>query len=155
MESSAPTPDVDRVRRVAEADPQAMFATSRRDGTIQASLIRAGVFDHPVTGRPTVAALLRGYTVKLRHLRRIPRATVLFRSPNAWVTVEGHVSIIGPVDGGEGYDPATFPALRRAVYTAAGGTPTAEWEQLMDDEQRALVFVEFDRVYSNTPRPVS
>ena len=41
MESSAPTPDVDRVRRVAEADAQAMFATSRRDGTIQASLIRA------------------------------------------------------------------------------------------------------------------
>jgi PPOX class probable F420-dependent enzyme len=155
VQPSPPTSDVERVRRVADADPQAMFATARRDGTIQASLIRAGVMDHPVTGRPTVAALLRGWSVKLRHLRRIPRATVLFRSPSAWVTVEGRTSLIGPEDGGEGYDPATFPALRRTVYTAAGGTPTEEWDRLMDDERRALVFVELDRVYSNTPRPGS
>jgi Pyridoxamine 5'-phosphate oxidase len=151
----APAPDVERVRRVADADHQAMFATARRDGTIQASLIRAGVFDHPLTGRPTVAALLRGNTVKLRHLRRIPRATVLFRSGGQWITVEGCTSLIGPEDRGEGYDPASFPELRRAVYRAAGGTPDEAWDRLMDEERRALVFVELERVYSNPPRPAS
>lgn len=145
--------DVERVRKVADADHQAAFSTSRRDGTIQASLIRAGVFEHPVTGRPTVAALLRGWTVKLRHLRRIPRATVLFRSPTQWVTVEGSTSLIGPVDKGEGYDPETFPELRRAVYRAAGGTPDEAWDRLMDQERRALVFVELERVYSNPAPP--
>jgi hypothetical protein len=157
MQSSAHEPTLaeqaERVRQVADADHQAMMATSRRDGTVQASLIRAGVFDHPVTGRPTVAALLRGYTVKLRFLRHTPRATVLFRSANAWVTVEGRTSLIGPEDQNEGYDRATFPELRRAVYRAAGGTPTEEWERLMEEERRALVFVELDRVYSNQSRP--
>jgi hypothetical protein len=154
--SSAPEPTLaekaERVRAVANTDPQAMMATSRRDGTIQASLIRAGVFDHPVTGRPTVAALLRGWTVKLRFLRRTPRATVLFRTPNAWITVEGRTSLLGPEDQNEGYDPATYPELRRAVYRAAGGTPTEQWERVMDEERRALVFVELDRVYSNETR---
>lgn len=153
--SAQPAPDVERVRRVADADHQAMFATVRRDGTIQASLIRAGIFDHPLTRRPTIAALLRGNTVKLRHLRRIPRATVLFRSSTAWVTVEGRTSLIGPEDKAGGYDPASFPELRRAVYRAAGGTPDEAWDRLMDEERRALVFVELERVYSNPSRPAS
>jgi hypothetical protein len=130
------------------------MATARKDGTIQASMIRAGLFEHPLTGRLTVAALLRGWTVKLRHLRARPWATVMFKAGNQWVTVEGRTSLIGPADPAEGYDFAGFPELRRAVYKAAGGTPTDEWEQLMDRERRALVFVELDRVYSNQTRPV-
>lgn len=146
--------DVERIRQVAAADPQGFMATARKDGTIQASMIRAGLFDHPLTGRPTVAALLRGWTVKLRHLRARPWATVMFKSANQWVTVEGRTSLIGPEDSADGYDFAGFPELRRAVYKAAGGTPTEDWERLMDQERRALVFVELDRVYSNQTRPV-
>jgi len=150
---AAPAPrDVEYVRRVAAADHNwAIVATARRDGSIQASVVTAGVMDHPVTGRTTVAYVARGETVKLRNMRRDPRTTVVFRAGREWVTVEGRVSLIGPDDAYQGFDPARVPQLLREVFTAAGGTHDnwVEYDRVMAAERRTAVFVEMDRVYSN------
>ena len=44
--------DLDLVRRLGAADHGlAVIATTRADGSVQASVVNAGVLDHPVTGR--------------------------------------------------------------------------------------------------------
>ena len=153
---AAPVPrDVEYVRHVAATDHNwAVVATVRHDGSIQATVVTAGVMDHPVTGRPTVAYVARGQTVKLRNMRRDPRTTVVFRAGREWVTVEGRVSLVGPDDTYQGFDPARVPTLLREVFTAAGGAHDnwEEYDRVMAAERRTAVFVEMDRVYSNPNR---
>src|SRR4051794_14104853 len=103
-------------RLAAAAGGLAVVATSRADGSIQASLVNAGVVDHPVSGQPVVAFVARPRTVKLRHVRRTPRATVTFQSNHQWVTVEGKTELVGPEDPLTGVEAAALPALRRTVY---------------------------------------
>jgi PPOX class probable F420-dependent enzyme len=156
-EAGGPSPsEVAYVRRVAAGDHNwAIVATTRRDGSVQATVVTAGVMDHPVSGRPTVAYVARGGTVKLGNLRRDPRSTVVFRAGREWVTVEGRVSLIGPDDAHDGFQPARVPTLLREVFTAAGGVHDnwAEYDRVMADERRTAVFIEMDRVYSNGGRP--
>jgi hypothetical protein len=84
-------------------------------------------------------------------MRRDPRTTVVFRAGREWVTVEGRVSLIGPDDAYQGFDPGRVPQLLREVFTAAGGTHDnwEEYDRVMAAERRTAVFVEMDRVYSN------
>ncbi|HZR99270.1 MAG TPA: TIGR03618 family F420-dependent PPOX class oxidoreductase [Chloroflexota bacterium] len=155
-EARGPAPaDVELVRRVAAGDHHwAVVATGRRDGSVQATVVTAGVMDHPQGGQPTVAFVARGGTVKLRNLRRDPRATIVFRAGREWVTVEGAVSLIGPDDLPGGYPADAVPGLLREVFTAAGGTHDnwAEYDRVMAEERRTAVFVNMDRVYSNPRR---
>ncbi len=150
--AGGPAPEqLERLQRLLEADHQAAFVTTRPNGTSQASLVRAGLLAHPVTGAPAVVVLVRGGTVKLRNLRRIPRATVLCRAGSRWATVEGPVTLIGPDDPHEGIDRARFEALRRAAATAVARSDES-WEafdHLMDAERRALVFVTIERLYGS------
>ncbi|HEY7067103.1 MAG TPA: TIGR03618 family F420-dependent PPOX class oxidoreductase [Chloroflexota bacterium] len=152
-----PSPDdVALVRQVAATDHNwAVVATTRRDGSVQATIVTAGVMDHPQGGQPTVAFVARGGTVKLRNLRRDPRMTVVFRAGREWVTVEGRVSLIGPDDLPGGYQPSAVPQLLRDVFTAAGGTHDnwPEYDRVMAAERRTAIFVEMHRVYSNPNRP--
>ena len=150
-----PTRDVELVRRLAAADHGwAVVATARRDGSIQASIVTAGVMDHPLSGQPMVAFVARGGTVKLANLRRAPRATVVFRAGREWVTVEGRVWLIGPDDALAGFEPGRVPQLLRDIFTAAGGTHDdwATYDRVMAEERRAGVFVQLDRVYTNPGR---
>ena len=147
--------DLELVRRVAGADHNwAVIATGRRDGSVQATIVTAGVMAHPLGGQPTVAFVARGGTVKLRNLRRDPRATIIFRAGREWVTVEGAVSLIGPDDLPAGFQASAVPQLLRDVFTAAGGTHDnwPEYDRVMAEERRTAVFVDMDRVYSNPGR---
>jgi PPOX class probable F420-dependent enzyme len=147
--------DIELVRRVAAGDHNwAVIATGRRNGSVQATIVTAGVMNHPRGGQPTVAFVARGGTVKLRNLRRDPRATVIFRAGREWVTVEGAVSLIGPDDLTGGFQASAVPALLREVFTAAGGTHDnwPEFDRVMAEERRTAVFVDMDRVYSNPRR---
>jgi hypothetical protein len=138
------------LRRLAAAEPQMGFVTTRRDGTSQASMVRAGLFDDPMTGRQAMAVLVRGYALKLRNLRRTPRATLFLRAANDWATAEGPVTIIGPDDPHPDFDAQRFAALRREVATAIGRKDKSweEFDALMDRERRAVVFVALERAYS-------
>ena len=141
-------------RLAAAARGLAVVATSRANGTIQASLVNAGLIDHPVHGQPTVAFVARPETVKLRHLRRSPRATVTFQAGPEWATVEGRTELVGPDDPLAGVANAELPSLLRTVYRAAGGShddwPT--FDRVMAAEHRLIVLVACDRVYSSPGR---
>ena len=116
------------VRRLAAARGLAVVATIRSDG------------------RPD--------TVKLRHLRRSPRATVTFQAGPEWVTVEGQTELIGPNDSLAGISASELPSLLRTVYRAAGGShddwPT--FDSVMAAERRLIVLVACNRVYSSPGR---
>jgi hypothetical protein len=59
----------------------------------------------------------RGGSLKLAHLRRDPRATVVVRSGWQWAAVEGHADLVGPDDAFAGFDAAD---LRRCCATSSG-----------------------------------
>jgi PPOX class probable F420-dependent enzyme len=128
-----------------------VVSTLRGDGTIQSSVVNAGVLDHPVTSRPAVGLVALGASRKLANLRRRPRATVVVRAGAQWVAAEGAVQLIGPDDPAPGVDPEGLRLLLRAVFAAAGGThddwPT--YDRVMAAERRTAVLVDPDRVYSN------
>lgn len=125
--------------------------TPRADGTPLASVANAGVLAHPVSGDAVVGVVVRGDTRKHEHLRRHPRATVVFRAGWEWVAVEGPVDLAGPDDALPGLDAGRVPQLLRDVFSAAGGTHDDwdEYDRAMADEQRLAVLVHPERVYSN------
>jgi PPOX class probable F420-dependent enzyme len=144
--------DLDLVRRLVAADRGlAIVATTRSDGTVQASLVNAGVLDDPVSGGPVVGLVARGSALKVRLLRRSGRASVTFRSGWEWVSVEGPVALIGPDDTADGFDPAGGPQLLRDVFRAAGGTHDDwdEYDRVMAAERRVAVLVSPARISSN------
>ena len=128
----------------------AVVATTRADGSVQASVVNAGVLDHPLRGEPVVAFVTYGRT-KLANIRRSPRATGVFRSGWQWAAVEGTCELVGPDDTLEGFDTNTLPELLRAVFRAAGGTHDDwdEYDRVMREDRRAAVLVRPERVYSN------
>lgn len=143
--------DLDHVRALARANGhRAVVSTTRADGSIQSTLVSAGVMTHPVTGRDVVA-LVAYPGVKVTNLRARPQATVTFVEGGRWVTVEGRAELAGPEDRLEGLDPSDVPQLLRDVFTAAGGTHDDwdEYDRVMAQEGRVAVLVPPDRIYTN------
>jgi PPOX class probable F420-dependent enzyme len=143
--------DLDLVRRLGAAERGlAVVATTRADGTVQTSLVNAGVMSAPAAA-DVVAFVARGNAVKLRNLRARPRAAVVFRSGWEWASVEGPTRIVGPDDPPSGTDPEELRVLLRDVFSAAGGTHDDwdEYDRVMRDERRAAVLVTVERVTGN------
>jgi PPOX class probable F420-dependent enzyme len=143
---------LDVVRRLAGAEHGlAVVAIARDDGSVQASVVNAGVLDDPITGAPVVGLVAIGRSAKLRLLRHAPRATVVFRAGWEWVAVDGPVRLIGPDDLPDGFAADRVPQLLRDVFTAAGGTHDdwAEYDRVMAAERRTAVLVEPARITSN------
>ena len=144
--------DLDLVRRLSVADHGlAVLATTRRDGSVHASVVNAGVLDDPITHLPAVGVVVSGATVKLRLLRRVGRAAVVFRAGWEWVAVEGPIRLIGPDDLPDGFTADGVRQLLRDVFTAAGGTHDdwAEFDRVMAAERRTAVVVDPARITSN------
>jgi PPOX class probable F420-dependent enzyme len=128
-----------------------VLATTRPDGTVQASVVNAGVLRHPVTGAEVVGLVAAGGTRKVRNLRTDPRATIVVRAGWQWATVEGTVEIVGPDDPRAGVDGDGLRVLLQDVFRAAGGTHD-DWDaydRAMADERRAAVLVTPTRTYTN------
>ena len=144
---------LDRARELgAKENGLAVVVTSRADGSAQASVVNAGVLDHPVSGEPVVGFNARGEAKKLGNLRLQPRVTVVFRSGWDWVAVEGDADLAGPRDPLEWIDATEVPRLLREVYAAAVGGTEAQWVELdsvMAAERHTAVLVRPIRVYSN------
>jgi PPOX class probable F420-dependent enzyme len=127
-----------------------VVATTRADGSVQASVVNAGVMAHPVTGERVVAMVTYG-AAKLRNLRARPRLTVTFRAGWEWATVEGATELVGPDDPHPAIDADALRLLLRDVFVAAGGTHDDwdEYDRVMVSQRRTAVFVTPERVYSN------
>lgn len=128
----------------------AVISTARADGTIQSSLVNAGVLADPATGKDVVGFVTYG-PAKLANLRARPQVTVTFRTGWQWAAVEGQARIIGPDDPAPESAPERLRLLRREVFTAAGGTHEDwdEFDRVMAAERRAVVLVKPTRIYSN------
>jgi PPOX class probable F420-dependent enzyme len=120
------------------------------DGRMRPSVVNAGVLDHPITGTPVVAAVVRGDSRKLVNLRARPRASVVLRAGWQWAGVEGPVQIAGPDDPMAGIGPERLRLLLREIFTAAGGTHEDfdEFDRVMAQERRAAVLVVPERVFA-------
>jgi PPOX class probable F420-dependent enzyme len=130
-----------------------VVTTSRRDGSIQASVVNAGVLQHPRTAAPVVGLVAAGGSRKLAHLRVDPRATIVARAGWRWAAVEGTAELFGPDDPQPDVDPDGLRRLLREVFRAAGGTHD-DWDtydRVMADERRAAVLLTPTRVYT-TPQ---
>lgn len=128
-----------------------VVSTLRADGSVQSTVVNAGVLPHPVDGHEVVGFVVRGGTRKLANLRERPRATVTIRAGWQWVTAEGPVALAGPADPLDGLDPEGLRRLLRDVFTAAGGEHD-DWDaydRVMAEEGRTAVLLTPDRVYSN------
>ncbi len=129
-----------------------VVSTTRSDGTIQSSVVNAGVLDHPLRGKPVVAFVAAGSSQRLHNLRARPRATLVLRAGWQWAAVEGLVELIGPRDHLDGIDGERLRVLLREIFTAAGGTHDDwdEYDRVMAAEQRVAVLVDPLRVYGNS-----
>lgn len=128
-----------------------VFSTLRRDGSIQSSVVNAGVLQHPFTDAPVVGLVAIGGSRKLAHLRADPRATVVAKAGWQWAAVEGSAELIGPDDPHPDVDDERLRLLLREVFTAAGGTHD-DWDtydRVMAEERRTAVLVTPGRVYTN------
>lgn len=127
-----------------------VISTVRKDGSVQSSVVNAGVLPHPVTGERVVGLVAAGRT-KLRNLRSDPRCTIVARSGWRWVAVEGTAEIIGPDDPRPEMDGEGLRSLLRDIFKAAGGRHD-DWDlydSTMAEERRAAVLISPRRVYSN------
>jgi PPOX class probable F420-dependent enzyme len=126
-------------------------STLRADGSVQSSVVNAGVLDHPLRGEPVVGLVAVGGSRKLRNLRADPRVTIVVRAGWRWATVEGEAEIIGPDDPRPGIDGEALRVLLRDVFTAAGGIHD-DWDtydRVMAEDRRAAVLVTPRRVYTS------
>jgi PPOX class probable F420-dependent enzyme len=127
-----------------------VVSTIRHDGSVQSSVVNAGVLSHPVTGDAVVGLVAAGRT-KLRNLRADPRCTIVVRGGWRWLAVEGVAEIIGPDDPRAEVDSERLRVLLRDVFKAAGGRHD-DWDtydRTMAEEGRAAVLISPKRMYSN------
>ena len=128
-----------------------VVSTARADGTIQSSVVNAGVLDHPLTGQPVVGLVSAGSSKRLTNLRERPRATVVIRAGWRWAGVEGPVDLAGPDDPLGDIDAERLRLLLREIFTAAGGTHD-DWDtydRVMAEERRVAVLVAPERTYGS------
>lgn len=126
----------------------AVVSTVRADGTVQASLVNAGIIDHPSTATPVLAFVTYG-KVKLANLRQRPALAATFRAGWQWATVEGRAELAGPDDPVDWL--TDLPQLLRQIFTAAGGTHD-DWDAYdreMVRQRRTAVLITPTRIYSN------
>jgi PPOX class probable F420-dependent enzyme len=130
-----------------------VVSTLRADGSIQASLVNAGVLPHPATAQPVVGFVTYG-RAKPAHLRARPTLTLTVRSGWNWATVEGTAELIGPDDPYPAVDGERLRLLLREVFQAAGGRHDdwAEYDRVMAEQRRTVVLAVPVRIYSNPAR---
>ncbi|MFC4561810.1 pyridoxamine 5'-phosphate oxidase family protein [Nocardiopsis mangrovi] len=127
---------------------QAVVSATRADGSIQSSVVVAGVAQHPVTGEHVIAFTTPATSVKLRFLRARPAATVVFQSGRRWASVEGTADLIGYADPFDGVGAEDLRLLLRHAFTAAGGSHDdwAAYDQAMAEQRRSAVLVRPSRI---------
>ena len=138
---------LDRIDELGRQDHWlAVVVTQRKSGEPAASVVNAGVLDHPLTGEPVVGFVAQGGSAKLTHLRREPKAMLVFRAGWQWIGVSGPAELAGPDDPLSDLDAEGLRLLLRDIYHAAGGhhPDLDEYDRAMAAERRTAVLVKPD-----------
>jgi PPOX class probable F420-dependent enzyme len=127
-----------------------VISTLRSAGSIQSSLVNAGVLPHPATGQ-TILGFAAAGRIKLANLRARPQITATFRNGWRWAAVEGLAELAGPDDPQPWLDAEGLRQLRREIFTAAGGEHDNwdEYDRVMSEERWTPVLIRPERIYSN------
>jgi PPOX class probable F420-dependent enzyme len=127
-----------------------IVSTARADGTIQSTLVNAGVLPHPDGGSEVLGFVTYG-KVKLANLRIRPQIAATFRRGWRWATVEGRATLAGPDDPQPWLDPERLRLLLREIFTAAGGEHDDwdDYDRVMAEQRRTAVLIEPSRVYGS------
>ncbi len=127
-----------------------VISTLRSAGSIQSSLVNAGVLPHPATGQ-TILGFATAGRIKLANLRARPQITATFRNGWRWAAVEGLAELAGPDDPQPWLDADGLRQLRREIFTAAGGEHDNwdEYDRVMSEERWTPVLIRPERIYSN------
>ncbi len=144
--------DLALVRRLVAAEHGlAVVCTTRADGSVQTSLVNAGITGDPRDDGEVVGFVARGDALKLRLLRARPYANIVWRAGWEWVAIEGSVTLIGPDDPLAGFAPESLPALLRSIFVDAGGDHDDwdEYDRVMAAERRTAVLVTPTRISTN------
>jgi PPOX class probable F420-dependent enzyme len=144
--------DLSSVRRLVAAEHGlAVVCATRGDGTVQTSLVNAGITADQRDRREVVGFVARGDAVKLRHFRARPYANIVWRSGWEWVAIEGSVTLIGPDNPLPGFATEDLPALLRTIYVDAGGEHDDwdEYDRVMAAERRTAVLITPTRMSTN------
>jgi PPOX class probable F420-dependent enzyme len=145
--------DLSAFNRLVELDHGlCVVSTLRRDGSVHATVVNAGVLQHPVTGEEVVGLVAAGGTQKVRNLRADSRATIVVRAGWQWAAVEGTAEIIGPDDPRADVEGNALRLLLREIFRAAGGLHD-DWDtydRVMAEERRAAVLIVPRRTYGQT-----
>ena len=147
-------PDLSDVRTfLATETGLATVSTTQADGRVLSSVVNCGVVDHPVTGEASVALVSRGRAARVGHVRRGSEVTIAARRGWNWVGVTGPADLVGPSDIPVGMDADAVRLLLRDVFSAAGGSHDDwhEYDRVMAEDERVVVFVSPQRVLGNTP----
>lgn len=144
-------PTLEDVRSfLADEHGLAVISTVQADGRVLSSIANCGVHADPVSGDACVALVSAGSAARLGHIRAGSPVTVAVRRDWRWIGVTGPAHLIGP-DDDDGIDPDGVRLLLRSVFQAAGGAHEDwdEYDRVMADERRTVVFVAPDRIIGN------
>lgn len=143
---------IDDARRLIGMDHGlATVSTIRANGSIQVTVVNAGIVTHPLRGDHVAAFVARGGTYKIPILRARPAATLVWRAGWAWCAIEGTAELCGPDDPLTGVDGDATRCLLRTI-TQSAGVEHEDWDEydrLAATERRTAVLVTPLRVYQN------
>ena len=125
-----------------------IVSTSRADGSIQSTMVNAGVLPSPLDGEPVLAFVTYG-KVKMANLRARPQIAVTVAAGWQAATVEGTAILIGPDDPHPAVDAERLRLLLREIFLAAGGTHDNwdEYDSVMLEQRRTAVLITPARTY--------
>jgi PPOX class probable F420-dependent enzyme len=127
--------DLDQARSFLRDHHRGVFATLRRDGRPQMSLVSVAV---DADGRAIVSS--RETAFKVRNLRRDPRVSVCVTSDDfrQWIQVDGTASIVSLPDAME-------PLVDYYRRISGEHPDWDDYRRAMEEQQRVLVRIDIER----------
>lgn len=120
-----------------------VITTYRPNGAMHASIVVCGAYREQAA-----FVIVRGTSVKARHLRRDPRCTVLAVTEDwrSWASVEGTAQLFDYANT----DAETMRRMLREVFRACGDKEHPDWEEYdraMRQQDAVIVLVRPEKVY--------
>lgn len=147
-------PLIKALRTLIDAAGGLTVFASAAGGRVPASLINAGLIEHPASGAPAMAHVAYGDSRRVARLAEAPQCSITVHDGRKWLTTEGSAQLVfGPWDKRavrNELDEETYAELLRKVYRAAGGGEHPDWpefDRAMRAEGRVVVLADVDRLY--------